>query len=302
MLTIVIPSYNHEKYIVECLDAARCVDVPGRSIVVIDDGSADNTPEIVRQYIEDCQASDIALISKKNSGLVSSLNLGLEMIETEFCYFIASDDVPRPEGIKNCVELLASNHALQFCIGGGDNFFNDSKNLLTPIYDERHRKFFASAPKKRHKQLFMNYPSPLLLQSVVFRTKALREIGGWNSKLILDDYPTFVKLLSRFERGGTDFLYRPDLKTVFYRHHGSNSYKNSLRLLSMVKQALECLAPPQLKNRAIANAFAFYMLMALRLSDFKALRQMFKMTSLSYIGFIPGAAFVHVTRKLMGRK
>ena len=121
MLTIVIPSYNHEKYIVECLDAARCVDVPGRRIVVIDDGSADNTQQIVYRYIEDFQADDISLISKKNSGLVSSLNLGLQIIETEFCYFIASDDVTRPKAIKDCVELLASNRSLQFCIGGGVN-------------------------------------------------------------------------------------------------------------------------------------------------------------------------------------
>jgi len=302
MLTIVIPSYNHEKYIVDCLDAACHVDIDGCNIIVIDDGSTDNTVEFVRGYIEDHQSSNITLISKKNSGLVSSLNLGLQMVKTEFCYIVASDDIPRPEGIKNCVELLTLNSALQFCIGGGDNFFNDSKDVLTPIYEERHRAFFAAAPAKRYEKLFLDYPSPLLLQSVVFRTKALREIDGWDSKIILDDYPAFVKLLTRFERVGTDFLYVPDLKTVFYRHHGSNSYKNSLKLLTMVKQTLECLAPPQLKNRAIGNVFAFYMLMALRVSDFKSLRQMFKMTTLSYIGFIPGAALGYVVRKLMGRK
>lgn len=302
MLTIVIPSYNHEKYVVECLDAASRVHIDGCRIVVIDDGSTDSTRQTVVQYIEDHQPSTVELISKKNSGLVSSLNLGLQAIETEFCYFVASDDIPRPEGIKECVEILKANPSLQFCVGGGDNFFDVSKEFVTSIYEDRHHAFFAMSPAERHEQLFMNYPSPLLLQSVVFRTDALRKIGGWDTRLILDDYPTFVKLLTHFRNVGTDFAYRPDVKTVFYRHHGSNSYKNSLRLLGMVKQTLEVLAPPQLKNRAIGNAFAFYMLMALRASDFKSLRQMLKMASMSQMAFVPWATVTHVARKLASRK
>ena len=75
MLTVVIPSYNHEFYIEACLDSVCRIDVKNMAILVIDDGSTDDTVKVVEKFIDEHRDLSIDLIQKKNSGLVSSLNL-----------------------------------------------------------------------------------------------------------------------------------------------------------------------------------------------------------------------------------
>lgn len=304
MFTIVIPSYNHEKYIVDCLGAVSRLNIDGLRIIVIDDGSADDTPNAVRKYIENQNSCDIELICKENSGLVSSLNLGLQLVNTEFVYFVASDDIPRPEGLQKCLELLRANPSLRFCIGGGDNFFDDviTDATLTPVYRDQHQDFFFSEPVRRAEKIFLDYPAPLLLQSVVFRTSALRDIGGWDPRLLWDDYPTFVKLLSRFPDLNVDFVYQPEIKVIYYRHHGNNSYKNLPKQFLMVQQTMKMLAPEKLKAKAVGNALAFYSLMALRGADVRAAVKILKLAAWRDMIFAIPAGFRLILRKAASGK
>lgn len=264
MVTILIPSYNHEDYILECLREAIKVDIPSREIIIIDDGSTDKTAELVQDFIEECHSeSKITLVRKQHSGLVSSLNLGLTMTTTEYFYCIASDDIPIPLGIEEAVRYLEQRPNLYFLIAGGENFFEDG--TTTPIYTAKHTRFFDLPVQKRNQELFLNFPQPILLQSTVFRTDALKETGGWNSGLEWDDYPMFVKLLMYYPERGRHFEFLPTILVVKYRHYNSNSYKNLEKQFFMVKQGFEYLAPQHLKNKAIGYNLGYYALKALTL-------------------------------------
>ncbi|MGS0742067.1 glycosyltransferase family 2 protein [Glaciimonas sp. GG7] len=279
MLTIIIPTYNHESYIDECLNAVYRIDVPGKKIIIIDDGSTDKTEDRIRKFIEDKGSDGIEFICKKNSGLVSSLNMGLEMTITEFLYIVASDDIPNPEGIVEILKELYENPSCQFYIGGGENFSKYRGSYTTPIYGSKQDFFFKMDAKKRNIEMFLNYPSPILLQSTIFRTAALRKIGGWDSNIILDDYPTFVKLLKIFSKEGSEFIYKPDLFVVNYRHHDNNTYKKLIKHFSMDKQAFEALAPSYLVDQAIGNALGYYILIGFRAKEFKNVWTIIKSTS-----------------------
>ncbi|WP_027864484.1 glycosyltransferase family 2 protein [Massilia alkalitolerans] len=298
MLTIVIPSYNHERFIADCLDAARAIEVGGRRIIVIDDGSTDATAGVVRSYMDRHPDEGIELVCKKNSGLISSLNLGLEMTETDFVYFVASDDIPQGRGIMQCLEQLQSDPSYQFCIGGGENFFSDSEAAPTPVYGQRHRSFFEANTHQRRRDLFLNYPNPVLLQSTVFRTQALRTIGGWDRNLVLDDYPTFVKLLTRFPEHQRDFLFKPEFHVVRYRHHGTNSYKNLAKQFNIVKQTLELLAPDDLRQRALGSAIGFYLLVAVRSRDIDGFRSIVRNSNRGSMLFVIPSIAKIVLRKV----
>jgi len=279
MLTIIIPSYNHENYVLDCLNAACSVNVAGKTIIVIDDGSTDGTQQRVRQFIEEKNKNDIRFICKKNSGLVSSLNIGLSLAKTEYFYLVASDDIPISQGILQCVDALQENPFLQFCIGGGSNFSKGWGDHTTPIYGKKHEIFLKMEKYRRDKEIFLNYPAPLLLQSTVFRVKALQRIGGWDQNLILDDYPTFVKLLEKFPQEGKDFIYKPNFHVVEYRHHGENTYKRLVKQFSMIKQCLVTLAPPELLDHAVGNALGYYVLVGLRALDFRGVIKIIKIAS-----------------------
>jgi glycosyltransferase involved in cell wall biosynthesis len=292
MITIIVPSYNHDKYILECLNEVVKIDLP-KNIIIIDDGSTDNTPSIINDFISKNLDQNIEFIEKENSGLVSSLNIGLNKTETEFLYLIASDDIPNPSGIKQAVEYLIENANIDFFIGGGENFFDDGRK--TKIYTQKHLDFFSLPFEQRYKSLFLDYPSPLLLQSTVFRTGILKKINGWDTNIIWDDYPMFVKLLSTEK---IHFIFNPHVETVYYRHHGVNTYKNIVKQYKMVYQAMDMLAPDDLKDQAIGNALGYYGLKALSQLDLKAFVKVLSLTPVSTYSFAWIKMFQIVFNKL----
>jgi len=252
LLSVCIPAYNHEKYIIECLSEVVKIDVP-KNIIIIDDGSTDKTPQIIKNFINNHKNENIEFIEKENSGLVSSLNIGLEKTQTEYLYIIASDDIPNPKGIKKAIEYLIKNPNIDFFIGGGENFFDNGKK--TKIYTQKHYDFFNLPFKKRYEKIFLDYPSPMLLQSTIFRTNILKKIGGWDKSIVWDDYPIFVKLL---RDKNIQFVFNPNIEIVLYRHHGANSYKNTFKQFNSEIDALSKLAPDILRNKAIGKRLSYY--------------------------------------------
>lgn len=299
MLTVIVPSYNHENYIYECLTAVIDINIPNLKVIVIDDGSTDKTPEIVKEFISYQPSSlDIRLIRKENSGLVSSLNMGLDMAETEFFYLVASDDIPDPKGIEACVKAMLSNEELAFTVGGAE-YFDGQKNL-GKVYGNEHYAFFNAGFKARQEQLFLNYPHPILLQSTVFRTNALRDIGGWDKNVTIDDYQVFIKFLSLDLKVGEDFLYKPDVNCVYYRIHGSNSYKDTVRQYCMIEEVIEAYCPKKNKFRALGKTCAYHFLISFRKGDIQSGYRIFKKLKKSSMGwflfFIANLIFKRVVK------
>lgn len=272
-LTIVVPSFNHEKYIIECLESIKKIE--DCNFIIVDDGSTDRTPQLINQFIIENSLSDWKFIQKKNEGLISSLNLALNFIETEYVYFCASDDVPNSIGVNESLRVL-KNSSANFIIAGGINFFENKKNT-TPVYSKIHDVFFKQSFEKRQKEIFLNYPSPILIQTAIFRTAILRGIGGWDMDLKWDDYPIFVKLFKISKEFGADFLYRNDICIVGYRHHGNNTYKNAFDQFLMVIAALNKLAENDVKEKSIKNKAAFYCLLSLKNRDFTCFMKILKL-------------------------
>lgn len=294
LITIIVPSYNHEKYIIECLSEVVKINLP-KKIIIIDDGSTDNTSKIVKDFIDNNKLQNIEFIEKENSGLVSSLNMGLELCQSKYIYIVASDDIPNPKGIKESIAYLEDNPSVDFFIGGGKNFFEDGKQ--TQIYTKKHEDFFMLHFEKRLEELFLNYPSPLLLQSTIFKTELLKKIRGWDTSLIWDDYPMFVKLLSNQNHS---FIFNPLVETVLYRHHGVNRYKNIEKQFYMVCQALDKLAPKYLKNKAIGNRLGYYSLKALFQVDIKTFVRLLSLSPVSSYPYMIQKVFIIVYCKFKG--
>lgn len=273
MLSVIIPAYNHEKYIDECLHAVFNIDISGIEIIIIDDGSTDRTAEIIEKVKNAGENDHVKFIRKENSGLVDSLNIGLGLVKNKYIYIVASDDIPVPEGVCSCIWELEKTGSAAFCIGGARNLFKDL-GRSTPVYKEEHSKFFDTNFAVNEHALFIDFPSPVLIQSTIFKAEALREIGGWDPSLKLDDYPLFIKILKRYPVKGKDYLFLPEIMTVNYRHHDANSYGSVFGQFEKVKQTIEVLAPVTIKEKAVAKKSAYYCLMSIRrrrIKDFFAI-------------------------------
>lgn len=89
-VTIIIPVYNVEKYLEKCLNSVICQTLKDIEIICVNDGSTDNSQQILKEYAQ--KDERIKIVDKKNGGLSSARNAGLDAATGEYCYFLDSDD------------------------------------------------------------------------------------------------------------------------------------------------------------------------------------------------------------------
>lgn len=108
-VTVLIDTYNHEQFIEEAVNSVLEQDFPAseREIVVVDDGSIDRTPEILRKF-----APGIRVLTKANGGQASAFNCGIPDCRGEMIAFLDGDDFWRPGKLARVVDVLTKDSSL----------------------------------------------------------------------------------------------------------------------------------------------------------------------------------------------
>ena len=116
IITVLVPIYNTEQYLSECLDALAAQTLDEIKFILIDDGSTDSSPNI----IDNCIKSDkrFSVIRKANSGYGASMNMGLDAVDTKYVGIVEPDDFPSSNMFleltqlaeKTCADLVKSNY------------------------------------------------------------------------------------------------------------------------------------------------------------------------------------------------
>lgn len=109
MVSIVVPAYNCSKTISACLESILNQSYKNIEIIVVDDGSTDDTCLIVEQYIN--KDNRIKLIKKSNSGPSGARNYGIENSSGEYLTFVDSDDIVYENYINNMIECMMNENA-----------------------------------------------------------------------------------------------------------------------------------------------------------------------------------------------
>lgn len=117
LITMIIPCYNLEKYIVECITSVENQTFEDFDIVVVDDGSTDKSVDSINKYINESKVKNIQLICKPNGGASSARNEGLRHATGKYVGFIDGDDFIDKDYLKNRVEAIVENDA-DLCVGG----------------------------------------------------------------------------------------------------------------------------------------------------------------------------------------
>jgi glycosyltransferase involved in cell wall biosynthesis len=104
LVSIIIPVFNAEKYIGEAIESALSQSYPELEIIVVDDGSTDNTVKVVNSFIE--KESKVKLVRQKNSGVAAARNTGIRHSRGEFIAPLDADDIWYPDKISSQVRLM----------------------------------------------------------------------------------------------------------------------------------------------------------------------------------------------------
>ncbi len=220
-VTVVIPSYNHEKYVRQTILSVLNQTHSEIDLIVIDDGSSDNSPEVIADV--HLKFGGFRYIARENRGLLHTLQEGLMLGRGEFFCEIASDDFFPPDSLEKRVEFLRNNP--DYVAVFGDGISVRGENLT----EER-------LVSKRRRQIFENKdPIPEMLQGAlpIFSTGLIKRhsllaLGGFDCDTFryYEDLDTPV-LLSL--HGQIGFI---DAPVIYRRHHETNvsSSTNHIRV------------------------------------------------------------------------
>lgn len=106
LVSIIVPIYNVEQYLAECLDSLVNQTLKDIEIICVNDGSPDNSADIVREYIQ--ADSRIKLIEQENRGLSGARNTGLKVAKGEYVYFMDSDDWLEADAMDICYQVAVT--------------------------------------------------------------------------------------------------------------------------------------------------------------------------------------------------
>ena len=149
LISIVVPIYNVEKYLTKCLESILNQTYKNIEIILVNDGSTDNSKKICEEYIK--KDSRIILINKKNGGLSDARNKGIDKSTGEYITFIDSDDyieldyiMSLYKGIQNNnIDLVISGHRVLYDTGKiiekktcGNIVLSSKETLEKMLYDE----------------------------------------------------------------------------------------------------------------------------------------------------------------------
>ena len=118
-VSIIVPVYDIEEYLVECIESILAQTWKHFEIILVDDGSTDSSGKMCDEYAE--KYNCIFVIHKKNGGLSSARNAGIDVARGNYLAFIDSDDVVHPDYLRELVNIVEKENAdlvaCDFCVG-----------------------------------------------------------------------------------------------------------------------------------------------------------------------------------------
>jgi glycosyltransferase involved in cell wall biosynthesis len=209
-VSIIIPAYNGDRYIEEAIDSILAQTYNDYEIIVVDDGSTDNTAQVVQQY-----GKQIQYLSQTNQGVAASRNLGLTAAKGEYIAFLDQDDLFLPQKLLSQVTLLEENPSLGIANSGWQ------------IVDQQGQVKAAVEPWEKIPELNLAdliIWKPVFLGAMLFRHSWLKRLEGFD--ITLEQTPD-VDLVLRLAALGCPAAWVKQT-TVKYRQHKDNASNNTL--------------------------------------------------------------------------
>lgn len=171
-ITVLMACYNGARWLAEAIDSVLEQTCGDFEFIIVDDGSTDNSPEIIQRFA--VQDSRIVVITKPNTGLSDSLNVGIRQARGEWIARLDADDVCEPSRLEKQLAKARENSDLAF-IGSGLLIIDENGVALKAYrYPSRH------ALLVRNLTTLQKFPPH---SSAFYRTDAVRSIGGYRNQL-----------------------------------------------------------------------------------------------------------------------
>lgn len=199
LVSIIVVSYNHAKYIEENLTSIKNQTYKNIELIVADDASSDNSVEVFEKWLSDNNYTAKKKFHKKNTGLATTLNECIEMVNGKFVKFIAADDFLEPRSIEECVKVL---EAIGDEVGMVFTDFitvDESSHIIDNLITYKDANFFDHGNLLDKNQLL--FRNVIIAPTALLRTTALKATGPYISNFILEDHDRWLRINELYRIG-----------------------------------------------------------------------------------------------------
>jgi glycosyltransferase involved in cell wall biosynthesis len=216
LVSVIIPCYNQAHFLSEAIESVLCQSYQNFELLVVDDGSKDDTPKVASEYAS--QDSRVRLIGQQNRGLAGARNRGLAESQGEYVVFLDSDDRLLGEALEIGVRELASHPECAFVSGRCTFIAADGSPIL--------RLAQGRVEGDPHVELLR--AGPILVPAVMYRRAVFGVVGGFDeSYRAAEDYALYYRVAGRFP-----ILFHDTPVAEVRRHEGSMTRDFPLMLRS----------------------------------------------------------------------
>ena len=206
-VSAVIPAYNAEAFIAETIESVRAQTLPVAELLLVDDGSTDNTAEIAR-------GMGVRVVSQPNAGLATTRNRCVRESTQPWIAFIDSDDIWEPQKIERQMEIAESDP--EIVLVSCDYSIFDRSGVITSSMLAKYDDSYRAQPKKacvggslidELHESFCDISYVLLPSFVMVRRDVLDETGLFDESLfIAEDFDCFMRVLAKGKFGVVELV------------------------------------------------------------------------------------------------
>ncbi len=302
LVTVIIPAYNHERFIEESIRSVINQDYCNIELVIINDGSKDRTHDIILSMMDECQHrfSRFEYIDKNNEGVAVTLNKGIEWSNAKYITALASDDLMKPNKVSLLLSVLANTGSDVGFVYADADFINDNNELVGLdkrgnycSINEGYISFIEYYTRKRSDIILgvNSFTYEVLLKgnfipamSVMWKRTALEQVGLFTPNIIIEDWDLWLKMVRVFKG-----VYLPSI-VASYRWHENNTVKKSeVKILQaidyMLMNQLEILSISGDKKilKVITRSLLINVLRLVRVKKYKFLLRFFDFNVVKYL-------------------
>jgi hypothetical protein len=247
-VSVVIPTYNRARTVTKSIESILRQSHPNYEIVVVDDGSTDNTPAVLERY-----RGQITYIRQENQGRSSARNHGLHSVSNPYVVFLDSDDVLLPNMLAVQTAYLERHPRAAFVYGCGLMADLDGNIVKPPV--------LMGAPLEPDQPAFASLVmgTPIMIHTAVIRRTCLQAVGDFDETLSgNEDWDMWLRLAASYEVGFNPEPVAVYSVSVVDYPSRLNHYQMQQTIPQMIERAFRYLPPDSpllaLKPRAVARA------------------------------------------------
>ena len=208
MISVIVPVYNVEKYLEECLDSIQNQIYTDIEVILVNDGSTDNSEVICEKYCE--QDKRFKLINQKNQGQSSARNVGVEASTGEFIAFVDSDDIIKINYLEKLMQYMTEDIDIvesNFTVSKKDFFIETSKETM----------ILFEGNSQEAVKIFPNHVLSVNPVTKVYR-RSIVEAVPYLEGLIFEDIYSGIGMLKYIRK-----IIKIDYVGYYYRQHQSST-------------------------------------------------------------------------------